>query len=144
MWSILVYMQMQGRNRHIFLRFKVIFPHFFPCVKCFSPVENSTNFSQFKKWKAKKKKKKKKKKKNSTYFCNFSSFHFQFSTFSFSIFIFSAQFSLFSFPLFSRYVSRNFPVRSLWGVPLPPTYYTTVYMMKSRRMKYIKITIHYF
>ena len=31
----------QGRNRHIFLRGKVIFPDFFPCVKCFFPVENS-------------------------------------------------------------------------------------------------------
>ena len=44
---------------------KVIFPDFFPGVKCFFPVENShfgrpkTNFRRFQKWKAKKKKKKK-------------------------------------------------------------------------------------
>ena len=42
---------------------KVIFPDFFPGVKCFFPVENShfgrpkTNFRRFQKWKAKKKKK---------------------------------------------------------------------------------------
>ena len=30
----------QGRNRKIFLRGQVIFPDFFPGVKCFFPVEN--------------------------------------------------------------------------------------------------------
>ena len=44
---------------------KVIFPDFFPSMKCFFLVENfhfgrpKTNFSGFEKWKAKKKKKKK-------------------------------------------------------------------------------------
>ena len=54
----------QGRRRNIFSEGGVIFPDFFPGVKCFLLVENSyfgstkTNFSGFEKWKAKKKKKK--------------------------------------------------------------------------------------
>ena len=80
------------------------FSWFFPGMKCFFPVEDSyfgrhkTNFSSFQN----------------------SIFNFQpsFSRFSF----FSAPFSLFSLPLFSRYVSRNFPVRSLWGGTLPPPF----------------------
>ena len=52
----------QGHKRHIFFwGGKVIFPDFFPSVKCFFPVENchfgrpKTNFSDFEKWKEKKK-----------------------------------------------------------------------------------------
>ena len=78
-----------GPNRKIFSEGgKVIFPDFFPGVKCFFPVENfhfgrsKTNFSAFEKWKAKKKKKK-----VPSSFCNFPSFHFQFSTFLFTIFL---------------------------------------------------------
>ena len=98
---------------------KVIFPDFFPGVKCFFPVENShfgrpkTNFRRFQKWKAKKKKKKKR---SSPLFLMFSCFHFQFSTFS-------SQFSpLFPFFLASFFPIRqqNFPVRSLWGALCPP------------------------
>ena len=94
---------------------KVIFPDFFPGVKCFFPVENShfgrpkTNFRRFQKWKAKKKKNKQtnkqtknkqKEKKVLTSFLiyNFSNFHFQFSTFPFTIFLLLNfhPFSLFS------------------------------------------------
>ena len=53
--------QWQGHNSNIFLRGQlVIFPNFFPGVKCCFPVENShfgrpkTNFSGSEKWKAKK------------------------------------------------------------------------------------------
>ena len=119
----------QGRNRHIlFWGGKVIFPGFFPGVKCFFPVENShfgkpkTNFRRFQKWKAKKKKKKKKK--GPLSFCNV--FHLPFSIFNLPFYNFPSfllnfhPFSLFSLPLFSRYVSKNFPVRSLWGGTLPP------------------------
>ena len=79
---------------------KIIFPDFFPGVKCFFPVENfhsgrpKTNFSGFEKWKAKKK--------VFFSFCNFSSFHFQFSTFPFPIFLLFFLHFLFSLPLFSR------------------------------------------
>ena len=98
---------------------KVIFPDFFPGVKCFFPVENShfgrpkTNFRRFQKWKAKKKKR------SSPLFLTFSCFHFQFSTFS-------SQFS----PLFPFFLASFFPIRqqkfpgqkSLGGhsAPLPP------------------------
>ena len=86
---------------------KVIFPDFFPGVKCFFPVENShfgrlkTNFLCFQK------SERQKKKKNPPLF----------------IAIFLLFFSIFiPFPLphFSRYVSKNFPVRSLWGALCPP------------------------
>ena len=98
---------------------KVIFPDFFPGVKCFFPVENShfgrpkTNFRRFQKWKAKKKKKKR----SSPLFLTFSCFHFQFSTFS-------PQFS----PLFPFFLASFFPIRqqkfpgqkSLGGHSAPP------------------------
>ena len=51
----------RGITGKIFWGGKVIFPDFFPCVKCFSPVENfhfdrpKTNFSRFEKWQEKKK-----------------------------------------------------------------------------------------
>ena len=105
----------QGRNRHVFLRGTVIFPDFFSRREHgFFPVENShfgrlkTNFRRF-----------------YNTFYNFSYFRFQFSTFHLQFSFFSSQFSplfLFSLPLFSRYVNKNFPVRSLWGAcPLPVT-----------------------
>ena len=70
---------------------KVIFPDFFPGVKCFFPVENShfgrpkTNFHRFQKWKAKKKKKKKKKVVTSfsnVFLLPFPIFHLFFSIFT--------------------------------------------------------------
>ena len=103
----------------------------------FFPGKNShfgrlkTNFCRFQKWKAKKKKKKERKKKkkekvltsfyNFFYFC----FKFSFSTFPFTIFLlFLSIFTPFPLPLFSRYVSKNFPVRSQKSLgalcPLPP------------------------
>ena len=81
-----------GVTEKFFWGGKLIFPDFFHGVKCFFPVENfhfgspKTNLSGFEKWEAKKKKKKKKKKVLSS-FCNFSTFHFQFSTFPFTIFL---------------------------------------------------------
>ena len=86
---------------------KVIFPDFFPGVKCFFLVEDfhvgrpKTNFSGFEKWEAKKKKKKKKREVLSS-FCNFFNFHFQFSYFSFQ---FSPLFPCLFFP--SRSVIRK-------------------------------------
>ena len=70
---------------------KVIFPDFFPGVKCFFPVENShfvrpkTNFCRFQKWKAKKKKKKKKRVLTSfsdVFLLPFPIFHLFFSIFT--------------------------------------------------------------
>ena len=90
-------------RRIFFRRDKVIFPDFFPGVKCFFPVENSNfvdpnkiNISGFEKWKAKKKKKK-----VLFSFSNFSLFHFQFCTFSFLIFpLFCSIFPCFLASLF--------------------------------------------
>ena len=96
---------------------KVIFPDFFPGVKCFFPVENShfgrpkTNFRRFQKWK-----KKKKKKGPHLFFWRFPASISNFPPFLLNF----HPFSLFSLPLFSRYVSKNFPVRSLWGALCPP------------------------
>ena len=106
---------LQGRKRNIFQRGQSHFSWFFPGVKCFFPIENShfgtptTNFSGFEKWK-----------KKTSSFCNFSSFHFQFSTFPFSISFFSSPFPLFFFlPLFpgrSAEISRW----KVSGKHLPP------------------------
>ena len=111
---------------------KVIFPDFFPGVKCFFPVENShfgrpkTNFRRFQKWKAKKKKKKK----VSPLFRTFSCFNFQFSTFSYQL-----------SPLFHFFLTSFFPIRhhkfpgqkSLGGTlpPLPPACYATGHMSQT-------------
>ena len=92
-------------------------------MKCFFPVGNchfgspQNKFPSFSKVKSKKKKKTKTKtktkKKSSPLFITFPPFLLQFS-------FFSSQFS--PLPLFSRYVSKNFPDRSLWGArPLPVT-----------------------
>ena len=60
---VAIYVPHRGVSGIFFRRGKVVFPDFFPGVKCFFPVENSnfgrpkTNFSGFEKWKAKKKKK---------------------------------------------------------------------------------------
>ena len=68
---------------------KVIFPDFFPGLKCFIPEGNShfgrpkTNFSCFEKWKEKKEKKKR----SPPHFVTFLLPLFQFSTFPFSIFL---------------------------------------------------------
>ena len=80
-------------------------------MKCFFLVENfhfgrpKSNFSGFEKWKAKKKKKKKK---VLSSFCNFSTFHFQFSTFPFTIFLLFFSIST-PFPFFPCLL---FPCRS--------------------------------
>ena len=115
----------QGHNRHIFLKGQSNFSWFFSRLKMFFPVENShfgrskTNFRHFQKWKAKKKKKK-----SSPLFWKFSYFHFQFYTFPFTIFLLFfpsfTHFPFFSLPLFSWYVSKNFPIRSLWVALCPP------------------------
>ena len=71
----------------------------------------------------KQKKKKKKKKRSSDLFRAFptSISNFEPSLYHFPSFLLNFYpFSLFSFSYFSRYVSKNFPVRSLWGGTLPP------------------------
>ena len=114
----------QGRNRHIFLWGQSHFSWFFPGVKCFFPVENShfgtpkTNFRRFQKWNAKKKKKK-----GPHLFPLFLTFPS--SLFPFTIFL--LFFAIFTpFPFFPcQYVSKNFPLRSLWGHFAPPACYAT-------------------
>ena len=115
---------------------KVIFPWFFPGVKYFFPVENShfgtpkTNFRHFQKWKAKKEKRGKR---SSTPFVTFPPSLLQFS-------FFCSQFSPhFSLPLFSQYVGKNFPVRSLWGALCPPACYATVHKDLFSKYKYMYI-----
>ena len=100
----------QGRKGNIFQRGQSHFSWFFPTVKWFFPVENShfgrpkTNFSGFGKWKGKEKKEKK----GLSSFCNFSPFHFQFSTFLFSIFrLFYSIFPCLSFPGRSTEISQS-------------------------------------
>ena len=108
--------QTRGVTGKFFWGGKVIFPDFFPCVKCFFPVENfhfgspKTNVCRFEKWKAKKK----------TAFSNFPSFHFQFSTFSFN-------FPLFHFFLASFFLvgQQKFPNQKSLGDTLPPACYAT-------------------
>ena len=126
MWppQILCY---RGSTRGITGKFfwggKVIFPDFFPGVKCFFPIENfhfggpKTNFPGF--WKVRSKKKKK----VLSSFCNFSTFHFQFYTFPLQFSFFSSKF----FPLFSFFPCLFFPSRSaeisqseVSGGTLPP------------------------
>ena len=128
--------RIRGVRGIIFRGGKVIFPDVFPGLRCFFPVEYShfgratTNFSGFEKWKVKKKKKKKKKG-----LCSASRFHvfqpsisnFPTSLLQFSFFSFHFLFSL---PLFSRYVSKNFPVKSVRGTvpcPLPVTPLDRIY-----------------
>ena len=121
----------QERNRHIFLRGKVIFPDFFPGVKCFFPVENShfdrpkTNFRRYQKWKAKKKKKKR----GPHLFLELILLPFPIFTFPFTIFL--LFFSIFTpFPFFpclffpdtSAKISRS----EVSGGTLPPACYATV------------------
>ena len=122
--------------RGIFFRGdKVIFPDFlFPSVKCFFPVEKSILVDPKQisvVLKSEKHKKKKKKKKVPSSFCNFppSIFNFTPSLFLFQFSFFPAPFYFFfSLPLFSQWVNRNFPVRSLGEgtgghcvpYPLPP------------------------
>ena len=102
--------------RGIFFRGgKVIFPEFFPSVKCFFSVENShfgrpkTNFSGF--FGAGK---------VLSSFYNFSSFHFQFSTFPFWIFL--LFFSVFPFFLPSLFPvgQQKFPGEKYQGALCPP------------------------
>ena len=148
----------QGRNRHIFLRGQSYFSWFF------FPVENShfgrpkTNSRCFKKWKSKKKKKKKKKK-SSPLFRTFYYFHFQFSTFPFTIFL--LFFSIFTpFPFFpclifpdtSAKISRSevsggqsapcpTPVMPLPWIGLPFTLATSSTV---QLMEYVAWHLHYY
>ena len=106
---------------------KSFFPDFlFPSVKCFFPVEKShfgrpkTNFSavvlKSEKHKKQKTKKRKGKKKVLSSFCNFPPSIFNFTPSLFPFFNFPSfllHFTFFSLPLFSWWVNRNFPVRSL-------------------------------
>ena len=115
---------------------KVIFPDFFPGVKCFFPVENfhfgryKTNFRWFQKWKTKKKKKK-----GHHLFINFFFFYnfpTSISNFPPSLLQFSSQFSpLFPFFLASFFPihQQKFPGQKSRGegtlCPLPPACYAT-------------------
>ena len=120
-------LQPRGVTGIFFWGGKVIFPDFFPRVKCFFPVESShfgrpkTNFCRFQKWKAKKKKKKKKKKVlDSRLFLWLFLLPFPISTFPFPIFLLFflifTPFPFYPYLFFSRYVTKNFPARSLgWG-----------------------------
>ena len=102
---------------------KVIFPYFFPGVKCFFPVENfhfrrpKTNFSRFQKWKGKKR--------SSLllwlFLRLFPIFHLSF--YNFPSFLLNNIFSPFHFfpcLFFADTSAKNFPVRSLWGHSAPP------------------------
>ena len=83
---------------------KVIFPEFFPCVKCFFPIENS----QVPKNKNKTKQNKTKTR-SSPHFATFPPiFNFPPSLFRFSFSIFPFFF-FFSFPLFSPIGQQKFP-----------------------------------
>ena len=84
---------------------KIFFPDFFPGVKCFFLVENS-HFGR-------------PRKNFLSSLSNLSPFYSPFATFPLISF-FSSLFSLSSLPLFSRKVSRNFPVRSVGGTLPPP------------------------
>ena len=119
----------RGITRIFFRGGKVIFPDFFPGVKCFFPVENS-HFATPKKisviLKSEKQKKKKKEKKSSPYFATFPPSIFNFPPSFFSFF--------FDFPSFLLhflfFLASLFPVGqqkiSRWEVsggtlpPLPP------------------------
>ena len=102
---------------------KVFFPDFFSRLKI--PILVDPKQKQKKKTKNKKKQtnKQTKKKRSSTLFLTFptSIFNFPPSLLNFPSFLLNFHtFSLFSLPLFSHYVSQNFPVRSLWPCLLPP------------------------
>ena len=106
-----------GHNRHVFLRGQSHFSWLFFPVENFHFGRPKTNFRRFQKWKAKKKKK-----------VLISSFYITFPTSILPIF----HLPFYNFPsflldfhpfppclLFSRYVSKNFPVRGLWGALCP-------------------------
>ena len=110
---------------------KSFFLIFFPAWNGFFPVENShfgrpkTNFRRFQKWKAKKKKKKKRSSPQGFY--TFSYFHFQVSTFPFTIFLlFISIITLIPFFLayFFPICQQKFPGQKSLGDTLPPCYAT--------------------
>ena len=121
---------------------KVIFPDFFPGVKCFFPVENShfgrpkTNFRRFQKWKAKKKKKKKKKKVltsfSAVFLLPFPIFHLFFSIFTPFPF-----FPCLFFPDTSAKISRSEVSGGALCPPCPPACYAT----GPRHSVYVKIAL---
>ena len=109
----------RGITGKFFWGAKSLFLIFFPAWNAFSPVENfgrpKTNFS--------KKKKKKKKVRSLFLFCHFSTFHFQFSIFPFTISL--LFFSIFTpFPCFSCLVfpseSAEISQSEVSGSTLPP------------------------
>ena len=126
--SLWIWSYIQGHNkRNIFQRGH---SHFSWYEKGSFPVENfhfgrpKTNFSGIEKWKAKKKKE------VLSSFCNFSSFHFQFSNFPFSIFLLFC--SIFSFFLASLFPvgQQKFPCQKSLGAFWPlPHHYTTGYII---------------
>ena len=96
----------------------------FPGRKIPILVDPKQIFVVFESEKSKKKKKKKKKKGPHLFFSRFPASISNFPPFLLNF----HPFSLFSLPLFSRYVSKKFPIRSLWGgtlPPLPPACYAT-------------------
>ena len=129
-WFLMIY---RGVTGIFFWGGKVIFPDFFLNVKCFFPVENfhlvepkQILVRSKNKTKNKQTKKKKRFPLLHSSFCNFSTFPFWISTFTFTIFLlFFSTFTPYPLALYSWYVGRNFPVRSLWGGTMPLTCYTT-------------------
>ena len=105
---------------------RVIFPDFFPGMKCFFPVENFHFVDPKQIWVVwKSEKQKKKKKRFSPHFFNFSTtFHLQFSTFPFTIFFLFSIFTLFPLFLASFFPvgQQKFPGQKSLGAlcPLPP------------------------
>ena len=111
--------QSRGITGKIFWGGKVIFPYFFPGVKCFFPVENfdfgrpKTNFHRFEKWKAKKKKKK-----GPLLILElFPLPSYNFPSFLHHFPVFLASF----FPV----GDQKFPIQKSQGGTLPPACYTT-------------------
>ena len=123
----------QGSKRNIFRGGKVIFPGFFPSMKCFFLVENShfgrpkTNFSSFEKWKEEEEEEKKR---SSPHFLTFPPAILNFPPSLFGFFLlFCFIFHFFLASLF-LIVQQKFPGQSLWGstrppAPNPPACYAT-------------------
>ena len=117
----------QGHNRQIFLSGQSHFSWFFSQREIpilVDPKQISVIFKTEKQNKKTNKKTNKQKKKGPHLFLklfllSFPIFHLPFYNFP-SFLLNFHPFSLFSLPLFSRYTSKNFPARSLWGALCPP------------------------
>ena len=93
------------------------FSQFFPIVKCIFPVEISILLDPKQISGVSQSEKQAKEKKSPLFICIFFSFHFQFSTFPFTIpLLFLSIFPCISFPGWSVKISRW----KLWGGTLPP------------------------